>query len=148
MMEAVGIMAFLLAVSFLGKNYSVAISVVVLLAFMLVAQQKLVSLIESYGLKIGIIILTIGVLAPIASGKLTLNDIVNTTKSSVGLIAILTGIFVAFLGGKGVKLLSSSPEVVTGLVIGTVIGVAFFKGVPVGPLIAAGIMSIFYGLMK
>lgn len=147
-MEAVGIMAFLLAVSFLGKNYSVAISVVVLLAFMLVAQQKLVSLIESYGLKIGIIILTIGVLAPIASGKLTLNDIVNTTKSSVGLIAILTGIFVAFLGGKGVKLLSSSPEVVTGLVIGTVIGVAFFKGVPVGPLIAAGIMSIFYGLMK
>jgi uncharacterized membrane protein (DUF441 family) len=33
--------------------------------------------------------------------------------------------------------------VIGGLLIGTVIGVAFFRGVPVGPLIAAGIVSLF-----
>ncbi|MED4959430.1 DUF441 family protein, partial [Paenibacillus macerans] len=29
--------------------------------------------------------------------------------------------------------------------IGTVLGVAFFRGVPVGPLIAAGILSLVIG---
>ncbi|WP_356918858.1 DUF441 family protein [Chryseobacterium gambrini] len=31
---------------------------------------------------------------------------------------------------------------ITGLLIGTIAGVAFFKGVPVGPLIAAGMLSL------
>ena len=39
--------------------------------------------------------------------------------------------------------MSAQPSVVGGLLIGTVIGVAFFRGVPVGPLIAAGIVSLF-----
>ncbi|MEC0140976.1 DUF441 family protein, partial [Paenibacillus macerans] len=37
------------------------------------------------------------------------------------------------------------PTVVAGLLIGTVLGVAFFRGVPVGPLIAAGILSLVIG---
>ena len=32
-----------------------------------------------------------------------------------------------------------------GLLVGTVLGVALFRGVPVGPLIAAGIISLFIG---
>jgi UPF0756 membrane protein dd703_1075 len=39
----------------------------------------------------------------------------------------------------------NQPAVVPGLIIGTVIGVAFLKGIPVGPLIAAGILSLFVG---
>ena len=39
--------------------------------------------------------------------------------------------------------MSVQPSVIGGLLIGTVIGVAFFRGVPVGPLIAAGIVSLF-----
>lgn len=38
----------------------------------------------------------------------------------------------------------SEPQVIAGLLIGTVLGVAFLRGVPVGPLIAAGILSLFY----
>jgi uncharacterized membrane protein (DUF441 family) len=41
--------------------------------------------------------------------------------------------------------MSGQPIIVTGLLIGTVIGVAFFKGVPVGPLIAAGLLSLLIG---
>ena len=50
---------------------------------------------------------------------------------------------VAWLGGRGVNFMSVQPSVIGGLLIGTVIGVAFFRGVPVGPLIAAGIVSLF-----
>ena len=42
-------------------------------------------------------------------------------------------------------LMLNQPGVVPGLIVGTVIGVAFLKGVPVGPLIAAGILSLFIG---
>jgi uncharacterized membrane protein (DUF441 family) len=52
---------------------------------------------------------------------------------------------VAWLGGRGVKLMSNQPDVVAGLLIGTVAGVALLRGVPVGPLIAAGILSVLIG---
>lgn len=55
------------------------------------------------------------------------------------------GLLVAWLGGRGVKLMSSQPDVVAGLLIGTVAGVALLRGVPVGPLIAAGLLSLFIG---
>ena len=34
---------------------------------------------------------------------------------------------------------------VAGVVLATVLGVALFRGVPVGPLIAAGLVSLFIG---
>ena len=34
---------------------------------------------------------------------------------------------------------------VTGLFIGTIIGVSFLGGIPVGPLIAAGILAVLIG---
>lgn len=51
----------------------------------------------------------------------------------------------AWLGGRGVSLMSAYPTLVTGLLIGTILGVAFLGGVPVGPLIAAGILSLIIG---
>ena len=60
-------------------------------------------------------------------------------------LSIAVGILVAWLGGRGVSLMSGSPTLVTGLLIGTILGVAFLGGVPVGPLIAAGILSLIIG---
>lgn len=39
-------------------------------------------------------------------------------------------------------LMGSQPQLVAGLLVGTVLGVALFRGVPVGPLIAAGLVSL------
>lgn len=48
------------------------------------------------------------------------------------LTAIAIGLLVAWLGGRGVSLMTSQPNVVAGLLIGTVAGVALLRGVPVG----------------
>ena len=40
------------------------------------------------------------------------------------------------------------PDVVAGLLIGTVAGVAVLRGVPVGPLIAAGMLSLLIGINR
>lgn len=61
------------------------------------------------------------------------------------MLAIAVGLAVAWLGGRGVKLMSNQPDIVAGLLIGTVAGVALLRGVPVGPLIAAGILSLLIG---
>ena len=61
------------------------------------------------------------------------------------LAAVLVGVLVAWLAGRGVPLMSEQPVLVTGLLLGTIIGVAFLGGIPVGPLIAAGILSLIAG---
>ena len=61
------------------------------------------------------------------------------------LLAIVVGVVVAWLAGKGVPLMGEQPVLVTGLMVGTIIGVAFLGGIPVGPLIAAGILALLVG---
>lgn len=100
------------------------------------------------GLSIGIIILTIGVLSPLVAGKIQLPEVNELMTNWKLWMAIVVGIFVAWLGGKGVNLMTLQPALVTGLLIGTVIGVAFFKGIPVGPLIAAGILALILGAFE
>ena len=60
-------------------------------------------------------------------------------------ISILVGALVAWLAGKGVPLMGEQPVLVAGLLIGTIIGVSFLGGIPVGPLIAAGILALLLG---
>lgn len=69
----------------------------------------------------------------------------TVTLAILVLLAILIGVVVSWLGGRGVSLMSNQPSVVAGLLVGTVMGVALFRGVPVGPLIAAGLLSLLIG---
>lgn len=135
----------LLACGILSQNAAVTIASGVLIVFKLTPLNQFFPYLQQYGLHIGIIILTIGVLTPIASGKLSGDNILKSFLSFNSILAIAVGLLVAWLGGRGVKLMSNQPDVVAGLLIGTVAGVAFLRGVPVGPLIAAGILSLFIG---
>lgn len=138
---------FLVALIFLGvvgNNNSITISATVLLLMQQTFLSKYIPFMEKHGLTIGIIILTIGVLAPIVSGKIQLPDLKALLHWKM-LLAISIGVLVAWFGGQGVDLLGSQPILITGLLIGTIIGVAFLKGIPVGPLIAAGILSLLLG---
>ena len=40
--------------------------------------------------------------------------------------------------------MQSQPNLIIGLLVGTVIGVTFFNGIPVGPLIAGGLLSLIF----
>lgn len=134
----------LILLGVLGNNNSITISATVLLLMQQTVLNKYIPHLEKYGLTLGIIILTIGVLSPIVSGKIALPNLATLLNWKM-LLAILAGISVAWLGGRGISLMGHQPVLVTGLLIGTIIGVAFLKGVPVGPLIAAGILSLVVG---
>ncbi|GAX90592.1 DUF441 domain-containing protein [Effusibacillus lacus] len=143
------ILLVLLTLGIIGNNTTVSIAVSALLLLRLLHLERVFPTVENYGLQAGIVILTIGVLSPLASGKIGTDAIVTAIKNPVSVIGILAGILVAYLGGKGIPVLTEQPLIVTGILIGTIIGVSLFKGVPVGPLIAAGgvglILQFFQG---
>lgn len=136
------VLLVLLACGIFSHNSAVTIAAAVLIVLKITPLSSLLPYVQAHGLNIGIIILTIGVLTPIASGKISGESILKSFLSWKSLLAIAIGVFVAWLGGRGVKLMSNQPDVVAGLLLGTVAGVAVLRGVPVGPLIAAGILSL------
>ncbi|AHG86148.1 hypothetical protein F544_9190 [Bibersteinia trehalosi USDA-ARS-USMARC-190] len=138
------LLVVLIILGLISQNSAVTISAAVLLIMQQTLLSKFIPFVDQYGLKIGIIILTIGVLSPLVSGRITLPELAQLLNWKMAL-SIVAGVLVAWLGGRGVNLMGSQPVLVTGLLIGTVIGVAFLKGVPVGPLIAAGILSLVLG---
>ncbi len=139
------ILLVLAALGIIGNNSTVTIAMLVLLLIRVLGWHQAFPWLQKYGLTIGIIILTIGVMTPLASGKISLDTILSSFLSWRSLAAIGIGLFVAYLGGRGTILMTNQPTVVAGLLIGTLLGVAFFKGVPVGPLIAAGLLSLLIG---
>lgn len=138
------LLVVLIVLGLVSQNSAVTISAAVLLIMQQTALSKYLPFVDQYGLKLGIIILTVGVLAPLVSGRIVLPELAQILNWKMAL-AIVAGVLVAWLGGRGVSLMGGQPILVTGLLIGTIIGVAFLKGVPVGPLIAAGILSLVLG---
>ncbi|MOA06100.1 hypothetical protein D3C78_1257230 [compost metagenome] len=139
------LLLLLAALGIFSSNMPITVAMIVLLLLRVLHLHYMFPWLEKYGLTVGIIVLTIGVMTPLASGKIPLSTIWSSFLHWKSLLAIAVGILVAWLGGRGVTLMSSQPTVVAGLLIGTVLGVAFFRGVPVGPLIAAGILSLLIG---
>ncbi|MFC3394894.1 DUF441 domain-containing protein [Brenneria rubrifaciens] len=138
----------LLALAGLGvisHNMTVTLAILILLIVRITPLNLYFPWVEKYGLSIGIVILTVGVMAPIASGKITASEVMQSFLHWKSLLAILIGVAVSWLGGRGVSLMSHQPSVVAGLLVGTVMGVALFRGIPVGPLIAAGLLSLLIG---
>lgn len=139
------VLIVLLACGVFSHNTAITIAAGVLIVFRITPLSEFFPYLQAHGLNIGIIILTIGVLTPIASGKISGEAIINSFMSWKSVFAIGVGLFVAWLGGRGVTLMTHQPNVVAGLLIGTIAGVALLRGVPVGPLIAAGILSLLIG---
>jgi uncharacterized membrane protein (DUF441 family) len=131
-----------IALGLMANNHSVTIAACILLLIQQTPLVKYVPLIEQHGLNLGIIILTIAVLSPLISGKIKAEDLIHVLSHWRTLLAVAVGMFVAWLAGRGTHLMLNQPMTVTGLLIGTILGVAFLRGVPVGPLIAAGILSL------
>lgn len=141
----------ILVLSVIGNNHTVSIATLVLLLIKMLGFDTWFPFIESHGINIGIIILTLAVLTPIAQGRISTAAMLDAFKTPIGLTAIIIGIFVAWVAAKGVPFMSGSPEVVTSLVLGTIIGVCFFHGLAVGPLIAGGLVALVantFGLFK
>lgn len=133
-------MFVLLLIGIFAKNQSLIVAVVVLLVIKwLGIGDKAFPFIQQKGIQIGVTIITIAVLVPIVTGDIGLKQLTGAMKSAYAWIALGSGIFVAIIAANGIELLKNDPHITAALVFGTILAVAVFNGVAVGPLIGAGI---------
>jgi uncharacterized membrane protein (DUF441 family) len=130
------------------NNNLVAAGAGSLLVLKLVKFQTVLQLLGRRALDIGLLFLLVAVLVPFALDQVGLKDIWRVFQTGRGWLAVLGGICATYLCGRGLILMQLHPEVVVGLVTGTVLGVSLLKGVPVGPLAAAGVTAILFNLLK
>lgn len=142
------LLSIMLFFSIVGKNNNVAAAISMLLLIKLMNLEIINQYISKNGVNLGIIVLTMGALSPLALNKVSLSDFINASKSIEGLITIIAGIIVAVLASIGLDTMKVDTNGVVGVLLGTVIGVSFFKGAPIGPMIALGITTIILKIFR
>lgn len=148
-MDGGEIVLFLVAAAgVLAGNELVAIAAISMLALRAIGFDPLFNAVERFAIPAGTLILTIGLLSPFSSGKMGLAAVTHTLTSPAGLIALAVGTVASYLGSSGVQLLTARPEVMVGLVVGSIVGVSLFGGIPVGPLVAAGFTALLYQILR
>jgi len=130
----------LLGVALMAKNRLITLAAaVILLLRVLRAPAPLFAFLEHWGVEIGLIFLTLAVLAPIASGSVPVRNLPRLLLSPVGLAALAGGLTAAWMNARGIDYLQSQPTTIVAMVIGSLLGATFLRGIPTGPLAAAGI---------
>ncbi|HEX7056130.1 MAG TPA: DUF441 domain-containing protein [Bacilli bacterium] len=142
------LLVILILVGLAGRSHIITTAACILLAIKLVELERYLPSIERRGLELGLLFLTMAVLAPFAADKIAFRDIVDAFTSPPGILALAGGAIATYMNSKGLELLKIDPQVIVGLVIGSIFGIVFLKGIPVGPLMAAGITALLMKLLQ
>lgn len=141
-------LGLILIISFISKNNDLIIaSLIVMIIKIFPFTNKLFNMIENNGLNLGVIVISITILIPIAVGKIGFKDLINVFKTPAGWIAIICGVLVSILSKWGINQLSITPQITVALLFGTIMGVVFLRGVASGPIIASGIVYLLITLL-
>lgn len=150
-MESNIILLFILVLSVLGRANSVAAAVCFLLLFKLLSLDNFIfPYLEKNGVFWGLVILTAAILIPIAKGEISLLKIRKVFLSWLGILALIVSLFTTYLSGLGLSYLTidGKSDIMPALILGAVIAAAFFKGVPVGPLVTSGLLALILKIIQ
>ncbi|HPU35302.1 MAG TPA: DUF441 domain-containing protein [Bacillota bacterium] len=142
-MSGVNMLVALLLIGIMARSNLIVTAACLLLIAKFTNLKFVFPLLERRGLEMGILFLMLSILVPLANGKITEQDIIYNLTSLPGILAIAGGALATCLNTQGLKLLKVDPEIVFGLVIGSILGIVFLHGVPVGPLMAAAVAALF-----
>lgn len=142
------LLVLLVVVGLIGRSPLIATAASLLLIMKLIQLERFLPSVERRGLEFGLLFLTIAVLVPFASGRITWKEVMDVFSSPPGIFAVLGGALATYFNGKGLDLLKFDPQLTVGMVIGSVFGILFLRGIPVGPLMAAAITSVFLKLFQ
>ncbi|MFC5447947.1 DUF441 domain-containing protein [Paenibacillus aestuarii] len=135
------LLVILIIIGLVGRSPIITTAACVLLVFKLIGLDRYLPTVERRGLELGLLFLTMGVLVPFASERISYKDIASVFTTWPGIIALIGGAIATYMNGKGLELLKIDPQLIVGLVLGSIFGIIFMRGIPVGPLMAAGITA-------
>ncbi|MEG6522614.1 DUF441 domain-containing protein [Desulfotomaculum sp. 1211_IL3151] len=143
MQRANVILLILILMGFFAESALLATAGCILLVLRLSKMNRLMLTLERRGLEVGLIFLMLSVLVPLAHDNIIYKDLVMKTLSPQGLLALIGGALATHMNGEGLKLLKLDPQLIFGMVMGSILGIVFLGGIPIGPLMAAGLTALF-----
>ncbi|ADL08952.1 DUF441 domain-containing protein [Thermosediminibacter oceani] len=147
-MKPSSIIFLILALGYLGKNRLILVSSGVLLLFSYLGLLPKSTEAQNIMLDLGVILLVMGILLPLSTGEVYAKDVYRSIFTLEGLVIFLVGIASAVMARDGVDLLKENPGIMICLLMGSIVGTAFFKGLPTGPLVAAGLAAFIINLLR
>ncbi len=147
-MPGVTILVALLLICITARSNLIAIAACVLLILNFSRLNFVFPLVERRGLETGLLFLLLSILVPVANGTVTCLDLLHSFTTLPGALAIIGGALATHMNSEGLKLIRARPEVIFSLMAGSVFGIILFDGVPVGPLMAAGIAALYLDLLQ
>lgn len=142
------ILLFLIGISAFGKNKPLLIGGIIIFLLSFLSKDYIAKLDKNMFLNGGLTLLMMWMLMPlIEADNRSFIDVRNYLNLD-GLIAVLSGFFVVTVAAKGLNLLNNNPSVLTGILVGSIIGVTFFGGIPVGMVTGSGIAYLIIKLFK
>jgi uncharacterized membrane protein (DUF441 family) len=142
------VLVVLIVVGLVSRSPIITTAACILLIIKLVHLERYLPAIERRGLELGLLFLTIAVLVPFAAERITAEHLWSTLTSWPGISALLGGAIATSMNGRGLELLKHDPQMIVGLVAGSLIGIILLRGVPVGPLMAAGITALLLSVCR
>lgn len=146
--EGLLILAALAAAGIIGRNRLLIFSALLLLALRLVHADAAVRWLGRSGTNWGVFLMIVALLAPVAADQVGLRRFKEELLSPAGIFAVVLAAAGAYLGRRGIAYLEAEPQILVGLVAGSLLGTLVLRGVPTGPLILAGLTSLLAGLWK
>ncbi len=142
MPREVGFLLVVLALGLLGRNHLVWTAALILLGIRLLGLDFLYPVLDRFGVRVGLTLLVVAIMVPFVAGTIRFEGLWSTLTAPPGLLAALSGAVAAYLGRLGVEGMRAHPEIAVGLVVGSILGASLLRGVPTGPLIAAGATAL------
>ena len=135
--ESVGLL-FILVLGMWARSNIVAASAAILLGIRFMRITSLYPVLERRAVETGLLFLTLGMLVPFAVGKVNMKEVFHSFLTVAGILAVIGGAVATNLNGRGLQLLTDNSHLMMGLIVGSILGIVFWGGMPVGPLMAAG----------
>ncbi len=132
------------AVSIFFRDYILASAAGILLLLNFFVDKSTLAAAGKPVFSVGIFFLMMFILMPVAAERIRVSDLLSQLKNPLFYFSLATAILVSHVGGRGVSFLQQ-PSILFAIVLGTLIGVLFFRGLPAGLIIAAGIVSLAAG---
>jgi uncharacterized membrane protein (DUF441 family) len=145
--ENIGLIVLLL-LGLWARSSLVAAAAAVLLLIRLAHLDFLLPILEERGVKIGLLFLTVAMLVPFALGQVNLKEVVRSLGTLPGILAVIGGAVATHVNGRGLGMLAAHSELMIALIIGSIIGIVVWGGIPVGPLMAAGLTYLMLELVS
>lgn len=148
MVSSSSLIFLILVLGMWSKNRLIYVSAGVLMVFSYFDLLPHSSTAQNTLQEVGVILLVIGVLMPFSQGLLFPGDLYKSLFTFEGAVSLGVGIASAVMAKGGIELMGANPSTMIGLLFGSIIGTAFFGGIPTGPLVAAGLAAFVINALR